>query len=90
MIIKKRVLGNVIDVVSQIGGLLKIFQTVFHFITLPVSHFLFLWVMIRRMYFARSANGSLFANYISENTYMTKYLNLDKIPAALKDDTEFL
>ena len=45
---------------SEIGGLMKILQALANAITGPITHFLFMFVMIKKMYFAKSSNTNLF------------------------------
>ena len=47
---------------AQVGGLIEIMETIFMVLTLPVSQFLFFYVMIKRMFLVKTVDDNLFNN----------------------------
>ena len=54
---------SITELLSNIGGIIKIMQVVFYYLALPVNHFLFMFAMIQKMYFGRSVDEHLFTRY---------------------------
>lgn len=91
---KHRVTGDLIGMMSEIGGLMKILQAGFNIATYPISHFFFVLVMIRRMYFAKTTDSRLFKDETvkpdkpNKNSHHgSKFLQMDRMPLKLKRTT---
>ena len=66
------------------GGLIKALQAASALIVYPVSHFLFMFIMVKRFFLAKTADDSLF---LKQNKGKKFYLDEDKIPEKLKGTT---
>lgn len=60
MMEKKRKVSDIFDVMSEFGGILKVLQLTFGVLIYPISRFLFLLVMIKRLYFAKTKEEQVF------------------------------
>ena len=86
---KKRSVQDIVSILSSVGGLLKLIQSVFSVITYPVSKFLFILVMIKKLYFARTNKQSVFHDekYSKKSEYSmycrSAFLNFDNLPCEL-------
>ena len=88
MIQKERVTKNIIDVLGQLGGLLKILHSVFRILIEPINSFLFVLVMIKRLYFAKTTDDNVFrpenkkaSDFV--NHRRSDFLKTDSIPEDL-------
>lgn len=60
MIHKKRISDGMFAILSEVGGILKILQVVFSIICYPISNYLFLLIIIKRLYFAKTKEDGIF------------------------------
>lgn len=60
MLDKQRKTHDIFGVLSEFGGFLKVLQSTFSIIVAPISYFLFLITMIKRMYFAKTTDDNIF------------------------------
>lgn len=83
--------GDIFTLLSKIGGLIKILQSVFFLIVLPFVQFEFMYNMISRLYFAKTTRDELFQKKNDDNSdknkkhLLSKFLNFGSIPKELKD-----
>lgn len=50
----KRVFYGLLNVFTELGGLIKILQITFSIVIFPISHYLYSLVMVRRLFFAKT------------------------------------
>ena len=63
---------DVFDILSEFGGFLKILQSSFNLMTYPIAQFSLLLMMIKRMFFAKTAEENIFVNEDSKDSKYVK------------------
>lgn len=60
MILKRRIAEDIFGILSEVGGLLKILQMIFNVISYPISNYLFILIIIKRLLFAKTQEENVF------------------------------
>lgn len=78
--------------IGQLGGFLKILQSVFRILIEPVRSYLFTLIMMKRLYFAKTEDDNVFrednnksSNFVEHKR--SEYLDYDNIPQELQNSS---
>lgn len=82
-------MSDILTIVSKLGGFIIAFKPVIGVIVYDVSQYLFFMVMIKRMYFAATQDGSIFSSLHPKGSYFVKnqncrFLEEKELPPVLK------
>lgn len=83
----KRVTYGLLNVASEIGGFIKIAQVTVTIMIYPVAHYLYLLVIMRRLYMAKTKTSNFFSSKSEchhHNQMVSKYLDVNRIPIDLQ------